>query len=223
MTRPSQSFVREAFAALVPEAREQYQARRFAQMDRAIDGSQIRGALSRLLPIVRRYAEQSLRPPEGSGHAFNGGYRYERIDPGVPQSSFAREEDTFVRQAFEDSGLNRLVGELWDSTSESLNEIVGTRLALDRCFLLRYRERDYIAPHGDSQKNGRVLVQLPVPFNTVGVFRAMTGEWFEDFYDRSGSLRILGPGIIHEVPPVLRTNPEADPERIIVTIRLRPA
>lgn len=193
----------------------------FVQLSDAFDGAELRNILAGLLPGVRSLTERTEVAPAGATPSFQGGAAYGRIDPGKAGSPLETAINCEVRSAFEGSGLSDFIERFWLSGRDLISEIVGRALVFDRCFLLRYEEHDFIAPHGDKQTNGRVLVQLPVTFSTVSMFRAvLDGAWC-DFYDADGVVRILGPGVIHEVPPVVRTELRSPPERIVVTMRLQ--
>jgi hypothetical protein len=43
--------------------------------------------------------------------------------------------------------------------------------------------------------------------------------YLEPFYDEPGCLRILGPGVWHDVLPVLRLLPDRDPLRVMVSMK----
>ncbi len=124
-----------------------------------------------------------------------------------------------IHRAFDRHGLHAWAEELVGAALPGIEAVTGHRLRYDRVFLLAYRERDFIAPHGDTQTSQRIMVQFPVAFACRTAFRVLEDGWLEPYYDDLGALRIMGPGIWHDVLPVLRLD-HREPERIVVTIRL---
>jgi hypothetical protein len=204
-----------------PELRETYTKLRFLQFENFVDGDALAGIIADLLPQVRPYAVRLVKPHEVSEGLLREGRRFDRIDAGPFKGELEAEADKqAVRDAFDRSGLTGFVAELLTSVQPFVEDVVGQKLEYDRTFLLSYGEGDFIAPHGDTQTSRRIMVQMPIAFGCRTAMRVMRDGWMEPYYDNPGSLRIHGPGIWHEVLPVLRLDDAVTPERVLVTARL---
>jgi hypothetical protein len=201
--------------------RAEYARLRFVQLDDVTDAARLDAVMGDLLPRVLPYSMRTERPHQISTGLLRDGCRLERVDVtssagGTP--SAAAEEA--VRAAFSDTGLTAFVDELLAGALPFVAELVGRRLRYDRTFLQVYREGDFIAPHGDTQTSRRIMLHLPVTLGCRTALRVLRDGWMEPYYDEPGSLRVQGPGIWHEVLPVLRLDRATDPLRVVVTVRL---
>ena len=198
-----------------------YREEKFVQLDDFVSSEQLTAIVERVLPLVRRYSVRVVRPHRISEGSLEGGRRFDRIDWGPFDDNQHTEADkSALRTAFSEAGLESFASQLLEEAMPFFEAVAERRLSYDRVFLLGYKEGDFIAPHGDTQTSRRVLVQMPVVFGTRTAFRMLTGGWMEPFYDEPGTLRLMGPGIWHDVLPVLRWRPDVTPERIVVTLRL---
>jgi hypothetical protein len=202
-------------------ARETYDRLRFVQLEDFVDGQALTDIIGSLMPEVRRYAARIIRPHEVSAGLLYEGRRFSRIDPGVFEGADTRPDHRAATQAiFDGSGLTAFIGSLLAEALPFFEDVTSHRLRFDRVFLLSYGEGDFIAPHGDTQTSQRVMIQMPVTFHCRCAMRVMRDGWMEPYYDNAGALRLHGPGIWHEVLPVLRLRDDADPERVLITARL---
>lgn len=230
-----------------PELMDAYKKDLFLQVDDFIDESGLRGVLNRLLPEVRQHALRVSRPHKVSVGSLQGGRRLSRIDAGcrsrwvngaavpaaacsrcepgpggeaIPEGHTPEDVSIAVKQAFGRSGLLDFCDSLAEQAIPWIEKLTGVTLDYDRCFLLTYGEGDFIAPHGDTATSRRILLQMPVPFGCDSAMRVMHDGWMELRYDRPGCIRIMGPGMWHEVLPVQRRPGGPDPERVLLTLRL---
>jgi hypothetical protein len=212
---------RQLIAAPASEARATYGRLRFVQFEDFVRGDLLEGAIADLLPAVRPHAVRLIRPHEIGTGVLHEGRRFDRIDPGpFAGGETSASSRAAVQAAFDRSGLSAFVASLMTEAMPFFEDVVERRLRYDRAFLLAYREGDFIAPHGDTQTSRRIMIQMPVTFGCRSAMRVMRDGWMEPYYDNIGALRIHGPGIWHEVLPVLRLDDARVPERILVTARL---
>jgi hypothetical protein len=198
-----------------------YEKLRFVQIEDYVNGELLAGIVRELMPEVRRHTLRVVRPPEVSAGMLRNGRRFGRIDPAPFEGGdLGPEGQAAVQAAFDASGLSGFVTELLAGSLPVVEEITGRKLRYDRTFLLTYGEADFIAPHGDTQTSRRVMLQLPVSIGCRRAMQVMRDGWMEPYYDNLGALRIHGPGIWHEVLPVLRLDDAVEPERVLVTARL---
>jgi hypothetical protein len=198
-----------------------YARLRFVQIEDFVAGGLLETIMRDLMPEVREHMVRIAVPHEVSTGSLTEGRRFGRIDP----APFAGGEldpagQAAVLAAFDRSGLSGFVSGLLAETLPLVEEITGHKFRYDRTFLLTYGEADFIAPHGDTQTSGRIMLQMPVSVGCRTAIRVMRDGWMEPYYDNLGSFRIHGPGAWHEVPPVLRLDDDTEPERILVTVRL---
>lgn len=211
----------EILAGSAAKFSETYAATSFVQLDGVVPASSLRTVVERAVRATQQYACQVVHPPEIGRGSFRDGKRFSRVDYGdhehIPLSVA---EKAAVREAFVASGLSQFIERLVEQWLPFVEDVAQHRLRFDRCFLLCYREGDLIAPHGDSQTSRRVMLQMPVTDGCRTVFRVLQDGWLRPFYDDPGTLRILGPGVWHDVPPVVASSPGASARRIVVTARL---
>lgn len=203
------------------ELQKTYAELRFLQFGDFVAGDTLAALVRDLLPAVLPHAARIVRPHEIDVGLLRGGRRFWRIDPGAFEGGAnSAEGAAAIAAAFERSGLAGFVREVVEATQPFVEEVVGHRLRYDRTFLLAYDEADFIAPHGDTQTSRRIMLQMPVPFACQTAMRVLRDGWMEPYYDHLGAFRVHGPGIWHEVLPVLRADPQRDPVRVLVTARL---
>ena len=198
-----------------------YEELRFVQIEDFVNGELLAGIVRELMPQVRPHAIRVVRPPEVSTGVLRNGRRFGRIDPAPFEGGdLGPERRAIVRAAFDASGLSEFVAEMLAGSLPMVEAITGRKLRYDRTFLLTYGEADFIAPHGDTQTSRRVMLQMAVSTGCRTAMQVMRDGWMEPYYDNPGALRIHGPGIWHEVLPVLRLDDDLLPERVLVTARL---
>jgi len=147
---------------------------------------------------------------------LTGGARFCRLDPGHPgldhrtrlsiSEAYADlEADPFFR------GLRRALREL----TERILPFYG----YERGYFLAYRAGDYLSAHDDRSTGDRVNVQMPVTVGGTGALRILSDEGFlEPRLDRLGAVRVIGPSIWHDVPPLLTAS---DGFRVVFSLRFR--
>lgn len=203
------------------DARRTYQELRFLQLDNFVQSGVLEQIVLELMPRVREYATRTVKPHEIETNYLGPGRRFDRIDfgPHAGRRHDSRQEEA-IRRAFDETGLTTFIDGLLRAAKPFVEWVTARRLEFDRVFLLAYREADFIGPHGDTQTSERIMMQLPVALNCRTAMRVLKDGWMEPFYDDPGTLRIMGPGIWHDVLPVLRLTPDRDPERVLITARL---
>jgi len=198
-----------------------YEKLRFVQFEDFVNGERLAGIVRELMPEVRRHTIRIVRPPEVSTGTLRNGRRFGRIDPAPFEGGeLSPQGRAAVQAAFDASGLSGFVTDLLAASLPIVEDITGRKLRYDRTFLLTYGEADFIAPHGDTQTSRRVMLQMPVSTGCRSAMQVMRDGWMEPYYDNLGALRIHGPGIWHEVLPVLRLDNGDEPERVLITARL---
>jgi hypothetical protein len=203
------------------DARQTYRQLRFVQIDDFVRGDLLEEIIRVLMPQVRQHAVRIVRPHQVATGMIREGRRFDRIDPGSFEGNDASRPDAAaIREAFDRCGLTGFAEALLDEALPFFESVVERKLAYDRTFLLTYHEADFIAPHGDTQTSRRIMIQMPVTFGCRSAMRVMRDGWMEPYYDDLGALRIHGPGVWHEVLPVLRLAGGQQPERTLVTLRL---
>lgn len=198
-----------------------YRKLRFVQIEDFVRGDVLAGIVQDLMTEVRPYTSRVVRPHEVSTGLLREGRRFGRIDPAPFEGgSLSPKGRASVQAAFDRSGLTAFVAQLLSECLTLVEAVVGRPLRYDRTFMLVYGEADFIAPHGDTQTSRRIMLQMPVTTGCRTAMRVMRDGWMEPCYDNLGALRIHGPGIWHEVLPVLRLDDNVNPERVLVTVRL---
>lgn len=197
-----------------------YQHHKFAQIENLIESDVLTRIAENTMTLARPYIIRRVNPHQVQGGTLAGGYRFGRIDWGKYDGNTHSEADKeAIRAAFKQGGLHAFATELSHLIKPFVEFVVGKKLEYDRVFLLVYKEGDFIDPHGNSQTSQRVMLQMPVSFASHTAFRMLKDGFLEPFYDNPGCLRILGAGIWHDVLPILRTEPNRTPERVLVILR----
>ena len=65
-------------------------------------------------------------------------------------------------------------------------------------------------------------MQFPITCGSVGGVRVLSDGFLRMHYDAAGSMNILGPGVWHDVPPLLRGESGVDPYRVNIGFRFTP-
>jgi hypothetical protein len=198
-----------------------YRELKFVQVDDFVRAEVLTDAATRAASAAKAYATRVVKPHEIRTGYLNGGSRFDRIDWGPHEGRIHDEAARrSIRGAFDASGLSSFVDRLLVEIKPWIEFVVGRRLLYDRTFLLLYGESDFIGPHGDTQTSRRVMVQMPVNLNCRGALRVLRDGWMEPYYDEPGCLRLLGPGIWHDVLPVLALDRARAAQRVLVSARL---
>ncbi len=221
MTALSETGRRLVAAPATEDLRQEYERLRFLQLEGVTDGDRLDKIITEVYPRVVDHTVRVVKPHEISTGLLREGRRFGRIDTeDFAGGSSPAAAKAAVRTAFDESGLTGYVEELVAEVRPFVEDVVGRRLRYDRAFLLTYNEADFIAPHGDTQTSQRIMLQLSVTYGCRTALRVLRDGWMEPYYDNPGALRIHGPGIWHEVLPVLRLEPDVDPLRVLLTARL---
>ncbi len=199
--------------------RDTYQQLKFVQIENFVQPDVLTNMVAHILPQAREYMARKEIPHQISEGLLSGGSRFGRIDWSPPAVKLSSEVQEAIQSIFEKNGLIQFAVELSQLALPFFEFLVDRKLRYDRPFLLVYDEGDFIDPHGDSSTSQRVLVQMPVSFATRGAVRVLKNGFLEPFVDEPGCLRLLGAGIWHDVPPVLRLYPDHTPLRVLVAVR----
>lgn len=145
-------------------------------------------------------------------------FRFSRVDPNFPEID--ERQRGVLMERFAEVGLERFGGELGRMATPLVRYLTGNEeLSYQKIYVFLYEEGDYIGPHTDAHLGDRVNLQFPVPLGAATGFRALHEGRFHLYEDTLGSARILGPDVWHEVLPVLRTNSEVRPRRVLISLR----
>lgn len=201
--------------------RDTYQQLKFVQIDDFIQEGVLTRMIERVLPEARKYGIRKEIPHKISPGLLHDGNRYERIDWSPPpvEGELSEEQKQKLRAIFQAGGLDPFAKQLAALIQPFLEFIVGRKLRYDKVFLFVYREGDFRDPHGASSTSPRVLAQMPVSFASRGAIRVLKNGFLEPFVDEPGCLRLLGAGMWHDVPPVLRLYRDQAPLRVVVSLR----
>ena len=145
--------------------------------------------------------EQVATPHRVENGALLGGARFLRLDPGHP--GLDEQTRPAMAAACRRLGAAEFFGGMRDAARE-LTDCVLPRYGYERGYFLAYRPGDYLRPHDDRSTGDRVNVQMPVTVGGYAALRTLGAEGFlEPHPDELGTLRILGPTIWHDVPPLI--------------------
>ncbi len=194
----------------VADARASYQRYGMTALPKILEAGRLRAVLKHLHDEVGHLAKRVSQPHDAQQGVLGAGHRFGRLDPA----------DAEVSAAFTRHGIHDWSEHLAHLTKPWLQEVTSYQLAYDRPFLLVYREGDYIGPHGDTYQGHRINLQLPVVYGAVSCMRVLQDGFLECKYDRDGHPRILGPRMWHEVPPLLRSSPDVEPLRLVLSLRM---
>lgn len=202
------------------ELRQSFETIRLVQLDDFVDAEIVATVLARTVEKVRMYALRDETPHKVEPGRLYGGARFSIVDWGSGEGSdHDQATREAIREGFSLGGLDDLCAAISHDVKPLVERITGEHLTYDRPLLFIYGEGDFIDPHGDSTTKRRVMVQLPVCFNCRNALRVLKNGYLEPFYDEPGCLRILGPGVWHDVLPVLRLMPDRDPLRVMVSMK----
>jgi hypothetical protein len=204
----------------VEALRDTYGRLRFFQLEDVLEPRTVVDVVERTLPRARAFALRDETPHTVEPGRLYGGARFNLIDWGIDEGSVhSDEERRQIQSAFAEGGLEAAAAELAEAVRPFLAVVTGEDVSYDRPLLLLYGEGDFIDPHGDSTTKRRVMVQTPVCFGCRNALRVLEDGFLELHYDEPGCLRVLGPGIWHDVLPVLRLEHDRPPERVLISLR----
>ncbi|KYF53627.1 hypothetical protein BE08_23970 [Sorangium cellulosum] len=201
------------------EARDEFAAIGFATVRDVIPRDAWIGLVTIVLPILRRVAEEvTLIQQPISLERLSDGARFRRVDPHCLRNPATREKMSLL---LEKLGLSPLGASLAAALTPLIRGVVGP-VSFSRTYFYLYEEGDYISAHNDHHVGDRVDVQFPVSLGTPGGVRVLSGGFLEMRYDVAGSMNVLGPRVWHDVPPVLRSDPDVAPRRFNMGFRFTP-
>ena len=195
-------------------AAESWSANSFAEVDGVVQPEWLHWFSATVYPSLLRVAETQNIPAvmDDSGRP-GGGQRLKRVDPerpGIPEADVSR-----MLKVYEQYNLHDLGERLSDGISPIVEKVLGAPVKYSRIYFLLYGLDDYISPHDDQQTGPRLNVQLPICTNGIAGLRVYDGDWVT-YPDRAGTLRFLGPGVWHEVLPLIGA---PDASRLNITLR----
>jgi hypothetical protein len=212
MSRTYTASVNKPTAEELTLAATSYERYGLAALPKIADVTVVRARLRELYETLRHSVRRLTQEHTTELHKLGPGYRYGRLDPGL-------DEDGEIRRAFDEFGVSTWSREVAALCSPWLSHVTAYDVTYDRCFVLIYQEGDYIGPHGDQYEGHRINLQFPFNYETAGCMRVLEDGFLETKYDIEGAARVLGPRMWHEVPPLLRSSPSADPLRLVLSLR----
>lgn len=218
ITSSGQELLAPPWSSVAIEAKASYERYQFVQIDDFFEphglSEVLRPLSDRLRPYATRRIQRHSRGPNGLGV----GHRFSRVDYG-PHEGAQPAHQLAIGKELSDCGFTEFTRQLGAASKPLIEMIVGRSVSYDRALLLMYDEGDYISHHGDNATVQRIRVQLPFAFHCRTALRVLQDSFLETHYDDPGSLRILGPSLWHEVPPVLADTAGHRARRIVVTLR----
>jgi hypothetical protein len=184
----------------VSEARQAWVSNNFAEVEGVVSPDWLRWVAVTLYPHLLQVAERHEVKSEFKDGRPGGGQRLSRVDPGrpgVPDAVLAQ-----MREVYDHFSLPRFGEQLAEDLKPLVDEVLGGSVQYERVYFLLYGPDDYISPHDDKQTGQRVNVQLPICIDGLAGLRVHHGDWITHI-DRAGLLRFLGPGVWHEVLPLI--------------------
>jgi hypothetical protein len=211
----------EADALLAPSIAvcNEFASLGFAKIDGVLPADPLSSLMQQLLPFFLPMAELvTMRQVPEPDHRLSDGARFWRVDPHTRRDPEIRARMTEVldRLGFIRFG-ELLAGELMPM----IRTVVGP-VNYRRVYFYIYKEGDYISVHDDHHVGARVDVQFPVTFGSSGAIRILKNGFMETYYDRAGSMNLLGPAVWHDVPPLLRAPAGEPPLRLNLGFRFSP-
>jgi hypothetical protein len=198
--------------------RDRYRDIGFVKVPDVVPADALTELATDLLPIFSRIAEEVRLPHKPTPrHTLSVAVRFQRVDPLCCSPDTAEK----LTRLLDSLGLLRFGSFLAARLTPLVRSVVGP-VSFRRLYFYVYAEGDYISAHDDHHVGARVDVQFPVSVGTVGGVRVLSEGFLRMHYDTPGSMNILGPGVWHDVPPLLRTRPDVDPQRLNLGLRFEP-
>jgi hypothetical protein len=187
------------------------------QIPDVVDHTALTGMLEPWLDELTRVAVRDEQPDRIKESHLTMGGRYGRVDVGHPlvDSVHAKQMASVLWR----SGIHERSERLATEIAPLVHRITGVMSEYVRPQVLLYEEQDYLGPHTDRQSGDRYNVQLPATWFGVSGLRVFQHLGQIVFRDEPGALRVLGPGVWHEVLPVMRTSQNLQPRRAVLSLR----
>ena len=200
--------------ACLSRAAAEYASYGLVALDGVVDVSELRPVLRAIHDEVGHLVQERHQPHVPGDGVLGIGHRFARLDttPDIPGAGT-------VADCFAAHGLDRWADAFAAATLPWIGDLTGYDLTYHRPFLIVYREGDYIGPHGDRYDGHRVNIQIAVVYDAVSCMRVLKDGYLEPQYDHDGTVRLLGPRMWHEVPPLLRSRPDVAPLRLVLSLR----
>jgi hypothetical protein len=199
--------------------RDEFAAFGFAKVDGVLQPDSLLSLVQHLLPFFLPIAELvTMRQVPEPDHRLPPGARFWRVDPHT-----RRDPDIRLRmtQLLGRLGFVRFGALLAAKLTPKIRAVVGP-VSYRRVYFYIYKEGDYISVHDDHHVGARVDVQFPLTIGSSGGIRVLKHGFLETFYDRAGSMNLLGPAVWHDVPPLLRAPAGDAPLRVNLGFRFTP-
>jgi hypothetical protein len=191
-----------------------YAAYGLVTLEDVVDTSELRTTLRAIHDEVGHLVQERHQRHVPRDGFLDVGHRFARLDttPDIPGAEV-------VAKCFTAHGLDHWAAEFAATSLSWIGDVTGYDLTYHRPFLIVYREGDYIGPHGDKYDGHRVNIQIPVVYDAVSCMRVLQDGYLEPQHDRDGVVRLLGPRMWHEVPPLLRSRADVEPLRLVLSMR----
>jgi hypothetical protein len=201
---------------LVAPIRERFASDGFVKVADVLPAQPLVALVTDLLPIITTIAEPvTFRQEPMPGGRLSDGARFWRVDPHC-----APQADKLTR-LLATLGLVEFGSLLSASLTPLLREIAGP-VSYQRTYVYLYKEGDYVSVHDDHHVGMRVDVQFPITLGSSGGVRVLSNGFLQMHYDTAGSMNVLGPGVWHDVPPLLRGESGGHPHRVNIGFRFTP-
>lgn len=148
------------------------------------------------------------------------GTRMGRIDPEIADRTDSA-RGLAQAEILEQAGLRAFGVQAAGAVSSFLEQVTGRPRTFDRVVVLVYEPFDAIPLHNDADVGDRYNVQFPIPILCLGGIRIFDVDRMRTFPDRAGDMRVLGPAVWHDVPPVWPKDASGRSVRINISLRFR--
>jgi hypothetical protein len=201
---------------LVQPIQERFENAGFVKIDGVLPAGPLLALVTVLLPIMTAIAEPvTFRHEPTRDGALSDGARFWRIDP------YCATLGDKLTRLLGTLGLVEFGALLASKLTPLVRQIAGP-VTYRRTYLYLYKEGDYVSVHDDHHVGRRVDVQFPITLGGVGGVRVLSDGFLRMHYDDAGSMNVLGPGVWHDVPPLLRGESGVDPHRVNIGFRFTP-
>jgi hypothetical protein len=199
--------------------RDEFAAFGFAKLDNVLAADALLALVQRLLPFFLPVAELvAMRQVPQADHRLSDGVRFWRVDPHTRLDPEIREKLTLLLDGL---GFVQFGALLASKLTPVIRHVAGP-VSYRRVYFYIYKEGDYISVHDDHHVGARVDVQFPLTLLSSGGIRVLKDGFLETYYDRAGSMNLLGPRVWHDVPPLLRAPAGEEPLRVNLGFRFTP-